>query len=260
MQISADQVQRFNEVGYTTVDGFFEPNEIAAMRLEVDKWVLNELPRDVSTDPQKRQNFQLIPLHERSALFRALPFGPKVVETVGALIGHPLVKILDQMFLKPAKVGMGTHWHTDNAYFHLTDPMAGVAMWIAIDDANVANGTLKVIPGAFRKIFAHTKDVDSDHHIRAQIEEAGAVSCELEAGGVAFFCFGTPHATGDNTSAKPRAGVGIHFVNEDKAEGYVSTRWQQIRISGNDASEGQREYGSRVDFEAEVNRVLDAPH
>lgn len=49
-------------------------------------------------------------------------------------------------------------------------------------------------------------------------------------------------------------------MNEDKAEGYVSTRWQQIRISGNDASEGQREYGSRVDFEAEVNRVLDAQH
>ena len=86
------------------------------------------------------------------------------------------------------------------------------------------------------------------------------MSCELEAGGDAFFCFGTPHAIGDNTSAKPRAGVGIHFVNEDKAEGYVSTRWQQIRISGNDASEGQREYGSRVDFVAEVNRVLEAQH
>ena len=98
MQISADQVQRFKEVGYTTVDGFFEPNEIAAMRVEIDKWVLNGLPRDVSTNPQKRQNFQLIPLHERSTLFRALPFVPKVVETVGALIGHPLVKILDQMF------------------------------------------------------------------------------------------------------------------------------------------------------------------
>ena len=256
MQVSADQVQQFTELGYTTVDGFFEPNEVAAIRREIDRWLLSGLPRDVSTDPEKRQNLQLIPLHERSTLFRALPFAPKVIESVAALIGHPIMKILDQMFVKPATLGMGTHWHTDNAYFHLTNPMAGVAMWIAVDDATVENGTLRVIPGAFRETFPHTPDVDSNHHIRTQIDETRALNLELEAGGVAFFCFGTPHATGDNSSASARAGVGVHFVNVDKAEGHTSARWQQIRVSGNEATSGQREYGYRVDFEIEVARAL----
>ena len=256
MKVSANQVQQFVEFGYTTVNGFFEPNEVAAMRKEVERWRLSGLLRDVSTDPEKRQNLQLIPLHARSTLFRALPFAPKVIESVGALIGHPLMKILDQMFLKPAKLGMGTHWHTDNAYFHLTNPMAGVAMWIAVDDATFENGTLRIVPGAFREMFPHTRDVDSDHHIRTEIDETQALDCELDAGGVAFFCFGTPHATGDNVSVNERAAVGIHFVNVSKAEGHASERWQQIRISGAGASGGQDEYGTRVDFEMEVERVL----
>ena len=256
MKVSADQLQQFTELGYTTVNGFFEPDEVAAMRKQVDHWRLNGLLRDVSTDPEKRQNLQLIPLHVRSALFRALPFAPKVIESVGALIGHPLMKILDQMFLKPASLGMGTRWHTDNGYFQLTDPMAGVAMWIAVDDATFENGTLRIVPRAFREMFPHTRDVDSDHHIRTEIDETQALDCELDAGDVAFFCFGTPHATGDNLSDSARSAVGIHFVNVDKAEGHTSERWQQIRISGTEATGGQEEYGTRVDFEKEVERIL----
>ena len=42
-----------------------------------------------------------------------------------------------------------------------------------------------------------------------------AVHCEVPAGGVVFFCFGTPHATGANPSEHDRTGVGVHFVNGD---------------------------------------------
>ena len=258
MLVIADQVQQFKEVVYTIVDGFFEPREVAAMRMEMDRWMASEMPQDVSTDPATRQNLQLIPLHDRSKLFRALPFAPKVIDGVGALIGHPLVKILDQMFLKPAQSGMGTSWHTDNAYFHLSDPMAGLAMWIAVDDAKPENGTLKVIPGRFQEKFPHTRDPDSNHHIRTQIDETRAVHCELEAGSIVFFCFGTPHASGDNTSGDARAGVGIQFINRAKVEVRASQHWQQIQISGAGASAGQNEYGSRVEFAKEVARVLES--
>ena len=192
MLVIADQVQQFKEVVYTTVGGFFEPREVAAMRMEIDRWMASEMPQDVSTGPATRQNLQLIPLHDRSKLFRALPFAPKVIDGVGALIGHPLVKILDQMFLKPAQSGMGTSWHTDNAYFHLSDPMAGLAMWIAVDDAKPENGTLKVIPGRFQEKFPHTRDPDSNHHIRTQIDETRAVHrapCTVNWKQAALFSF-----------------------------------------------------------------------
>ncbi len=86
-------------------------------------------------------------------------------------------------------------------------------MWISLDDATEANGTLKIIPGVFRERFKHFRDPDSDHHIRMEANERDAVHCEMNAGGVVFFCYGTPHATGPNPTENDRTGIGIHFLN-----------------------------------------------
>ena len=255
MKLTNDRVSQFKTSGYTTVPGFFAPDELAALRAEADHWVAEAILRDVSTR-QGKQNLQLIPLYRRSRLYRAVVFEPKVVDAVKTLIGDPVVKILDQVFVKPPGTGMGTHWHTDNAYFGLSDPMRGVAMWIALHDATAANGTLKVVPDVFREVFAHVRDPASDHHIRTTLDEAAAVHCELEAGGVVFFCFGTPHATGDNTTHRLRAGVGVHFVNFDHApqDMIEGSRWEQVFLTGDRATGGESEYGERIagTFRAEM--------
>lgn len=256
LDMTPEQVSQYKETGYTTVPGFFASGEVTALKAEVDRWVAQGLPRDVSI-PDAKRNLQLIPLWPHSRLFRALPFHPKVQTAVSALLGDPVVKILDQMFYKPPRTGMGTSWHTDNAYFHLAEPLRGCAMWIAIDDATRENGTLKVVPGVFDREFPHERDPDSDHHIRTYIAEGGerAVHCELEAGGVVFFCFGTPHATGANPTGSGRAGVGLHFVNFDYANEDMrrQRRWQHVFLTGDDATSGEREYGERISFDAELH-------
>ena len=189
MSLRQAQVDQFLTEGYTTVPHFFNKEEITALQIEAARWIDAGMFRDVSTNPEVRQNYQLIPLYPRSSLIKALPFAPKVIDAVGNLIGHPVIKILDQSFYKPPHSGMGTSWHTDNAYFKLRNPLRGTAMWIAIHDGNVANGTLKVVPGAFNEDLPHSRDPASDHHIHTQLDESRAVHCELEAGGVVFFLF-----------------------------------------------------------------------
>src|SRR5207244_2247556 len=81
--------------------------------------------------------------------------------------------------------------------------------------APVANGTMRVVSGVFNQQFEHTRDPDSDHHIRCYPDESQATLVELPAGGVLFFCYGTPHATGANTTDHERAGVALHFINAD---------------------------------------------
>ena len=253
--MTPDHVSRYKDAGYTIVPGFFAPPEAAALKREVDHWVTEGLPRDVSI-PATKRNLQLIPLWPHSRLFRALPFHPKVVQAVSALLGDPVVKILDQMFYKPAGDGMGTNWHTDNAYFRIPEPIRGCAMWIAIDDARKENGTLKVIPGLHHREHPHARDPDSDHHIRTHVDESTAVHCELASGGVAFFCFGTPHATGPNPTQRGRAGVGIHFVNLHHVSETIRAghRWQHVHVTGERATRGEEEYGEVVSFEAELER------
>lgn len=268
MELTPQQVSQFCKEGYVTVAQFWDADEVAALQAELERLRRDGKLRNVATDgdgkthSQTVENLQLCPMSPHSGLFRALPFAPKVVEAVSRLIGDPVALHLDQVFLKPARHGAGTNWHQDNAYFRIDDPLKGTAMWTAVHDASVANGTLRVIPGSFRKLLEHTRDPMSDHHIRCYPDESAAVPLELPAGGVAFFAYGTAHATGPNMTDRDRAGAAFHFLNAAAAPpGYFDSGWSNVPhplLSGSSASDGAMEYGVRIagTWDEEVARAL----
>lgn len=273
MSLSADQVRVFKEQGYVAVEGFFTPREARAMQLEVERFKRTGLVRNVATEmkgyamvhSQTKKNLQLCPMYDKSDLFKALPFDPRVVAAIRQLIGDPVRLHLDQVFLKPAKEGSGTNWHQDNAYFKLDNPMHGTAMWIAVHDATVANGTMEVIPNAFLEKLDHPRDPDSDHHVRCYPDESKAIPVELKAGGVLFFCYGTPHCTRGNKTDKDRAGAAFHFLRTDANNGQYLKSWSLARpgcphLTGELASDGVQEYGKRMTgaFDKEVEAILEA--
>jgi phytanoyl-CoA hydroxylase len=264
--MTAEQVRHFREHGYVAVPTFFDARETAAIRAEVERLQREGYLRNVATDgdgkttSQTTHNLQLCPMYRQSPLFRALPFAEKVVGAVRDLLGDPLILHLDQVFLKPGGTGMGTNWHQDNAYFGIRDPLMGTAMWIAVHDATLANGTLRVVPDVFRTAFKHGRDPYSDHHIRCYPPEEQAIHLELPAGGVAFFCYGTPHATGPNTTDHERAGAAFHFLRADYAKDDLIAPDRDYRpyLTGPQATGGLCEYGERVagTWESEVAKAV----
>lgn len=257
---------RFQEEGYLAVPAFFTAQETQALRAEVERLTREGFLRNVATagdgktPSNSQRNLQLCPMYRHSRLFRALPFHPNVISAVTQLLGEPVLLHLDQVFLKPPGDGMGTNWHQDNAYFKIADPLMGTAMWIAVHNATVANGTLHVIPRAFRETLPHNRDPFSDHHIRCYPDESQAVPVELEAGGVVFFCYGTPHCTLANQTDRERAGVAYHFLRSDFAAADLKTEDRDYRpqLTGPDATGGRAEYGEVVagTWEQEVERTL----
>ena len=249
-----EQVDHFRSHGYVVVEDFFTPVEVAAMWAEIERFERESLVRNVSTDgdgqtqSESKANLQLCPMSPHSKLFRALPFEPKVLEAVTGLIGSPFVLHLDQVFLKPPRHGAGTGWHQDNGYFKIDDPLKGTAMWIAIHDGTMANGTLQVIPDAFREGMEHGRDLNSNHHIHCEVDEARAVACEIKAGGVVFFCYGTPHCTKANTTDHPRAGAAYHFLHADhfREPAIKEGAFPHPILTGPNASDGTAEHGERI--------------
>lgn len=254
MGLSAGQVERFLAEGYVALPRFFDKREAAALQAEVERLVEVGALRNVATDGDGKtpsgslRNLQLCPMYRHSSLFRALPFEPKVVEAVRALIGDPVMLHLDQVFLKPGGDGMGTNWHQDNAYFKIRDPLKGTAMWIAVHDATIENGTLHVIPHSFQEQYDHGRDPYSDHHIRCYPPEEEAVPIELPAGGVVFFCYGTAHCTRANRTDRARAGVAYHFLRTDYSSPELVAPDRDYRpyLTGPLASGGRQEYGTVV--------------
>ncbi len=271
MIFTDDQRARFRTEGYLAVPNFWTPTEVTAMRKELERLKEQGLLRNVATQgdgktaSQTKANLQLCPMYPHSTFFRAMPFAPKVAEAVASLLGNvgdPMVLHLDQVFLKPAKHGAGTNWHQDNAYFQIPDPLQGTALWTAVHDATIANGTLRVIPRAFGTALPHERDGDSDHHVRCFPDESLAVPLEIGAGGALFFAYGTPHATGANTTESERAGVALHFIHADQggvARGGFEPGKRPI-LTGENATGGEAEYGERIagTWDAQVERVLSA--
>ena len=266
MRLTPAQLAHFREHGYVLVPGFFDARETAALRAEVERLVAAGKLRNVATEGDGKTrstalvNLQLCPMYQHSRLYRAVPFVPKVAAAISDLIGDPYILHLDQVFLKPGGHGMGTNWHQDNAYFKISDPSKGTAMWIAAHDATVANGTMHIIPGSFRTAYEHSRDPYSDHHIRCYPPEEQAVACELPAGGVVFFNYGTAHCTRANTTERERAGLAFHFLRADFAtrELLSPDRTYRPYVTGRLATGGLREYGEIVagSWEHELKAAL----
>lgn len=264
MSLGSAQLARFRSDGICTVPDFFTPQEVAAMLAELERFKREGLLRNVATAGDGAttsttvHNLQICPIQTKSRFYRALPFHPKIVATVGALIGDPFVFYLDQIFLKPGRTGAGTDWHQDNAYFKIADPARGVGMWTALHAATVANGTMHVIPGSHLEAFAHDRDPNSDHHIHMQADDARAVPIELPAGGVLFFNFGIAHCTKPNRTDRERAGLALHFLHADHIPGMTTWPPATPLLSGPDADGGTAIYGEdfRGQWPAEVDRVL----
>lgn len=260
--LSTAQVTQFQSEGYTHDPHFFTAREVDALVAELERFKQEGLGRNVATDgdgethSDTKINYQIIPLNDKSTLMRALPYHPKVVSAIGQLIGDPVTRQLDQIFLKPGRTGAGTDWHVDNAYFKISDPTKGVAMWIALHDATLANGTLHVIPRSFLETYEHERDLSSDHHIHMEADEERAVALEIPAGGAIFFNYGTAHATKANNTDHERAGLAFHFLNADFIAD--ADRWKHVHITGPDASGGVNEYGTEVagTWDEEVKRLV----
>ena len=216
--LSPAEVEQWHEHGYVFVRHFWDQAVVAAMQAEASRLVEIGLVRNVATlddgmtHSDERVNLQLDPVIVHSVFFRMLAFHPAVKAAVGALVGSPFLLEEDQLFWKPARHGVGTSWHTDNSYFKISDPLGGTAMWTAIHDATAENGTLQVVVDGFREHWEHWRDPGSDHHIRTEVADREVATAELDAGGVAFFCYGTPHSTGDNATGRPRAAVAYHYT------------------------------------------------
>lgn len=260
------QVEQFRQDGYVVVPDFWTAREVAAMQAALEQLKRDGLLRNVATEgdgvthSQTKANLQLCPLHDKSDFFRAMPFAPQVVAAVRQLIGDPVLLHLDQVFLKPGRHGAGTNWHQDNAYFKISDPLKGTALWTAVHDATLANGTLRIIPGSFREAYAHTRDPDSDHHIRCYPPAAHAIPVELPAGGAIFFAYGVAHCTGANNTDKERAGLALHFINADVSQEALGgfPVGKRPYLSGPQASGGLNEYGVQVGgtWDAQVARLV----
>jgi phytanoyl-CoA hydroxylase len=165
---------------------------------------------------------------------RAHPFLQELAESdarlsalVGDLLGEPPVLFQDMALIKPPGVGSEKPWHQEAAYFDVLPLSAVVGVWIALDDATVANGCVHVMPGSqqrgpLRHWLGPVSVPDGQGGFRASTHrdcqvltdrrgDAASVPVELRAGGVLLFASLLLHCSPPNGSGSRRRALQFHY-------------------------------------------------
>jgi phytanoyl-CoA hydroxylase len=173
-----------------------------------------------------REVWQIVNIWQASDLFSRLAHDPNIVEASARLTGgRELYMWHDQIQYKPAMTGGANWWHQDSIYWpvHLVKD-AQITAWIALDDADVENGCMWMVPGSHQwgnqTEYLHARrqelglrrfhDLACDHQGRA----VKPVACPVRRGHVHFHHPLTWHGSPANESGRPRRAIALHYMDE----------------------------------------------
>ena len=117
------------------------------------------------------------------------------------------------MIDKPPQHGHETPWHQDEAFWEEHLGYHACAVWLALDDVDVANGCMQFIPGSHTQGIAAHRHLYDDPMVSAlvidDVDPAAAVPVPLRAGGATFHTQRTMHHTGPNRTDRRRRAYAI---------------------------------------------------
>jgi ectoine hydroxylase-related dioxygenase (phytanoyl-CoA dioxygenase family) len=142
--------------------------------------------------------------------FRALAEHPHVVEILKPVMPQGVMFLSDKIVYKSADKKFPTPWHIDCFYWRNTRPKLSV--WIPLDDATAANGTLTVVPGSHKKDWHMVKIAVQRGDFQYEINdstwgEGDIVTCAIKRGTAIVFSDRLVHGSTANTAGQDRYAI-----------------------------------------------------
>ncbi|QHT59722.1 phytanoyl-CoA dioxygenase family protein [Paenibacillus lycopersici] len=214
--IKPQDVDFYNEQGYLLVKGVFNKQEVEEMRTAVGAII--DRAAKVNRDHNAQWQGDFLPpeelkklvlkgfhdVHYHDASFLRALMHPNMAAVLSQLIGPNVQLHHSKMLVKPPENGAAFPMHQDAPYFpHEKHTM--LAASVHLDDANVENGCLHVMPGSHKEgMLPHV----GRHYLNAkEYPVSDGVPCIAEAGDVLFFNYLTIHGSPQNRSERNRRNV-----------------------------------------------------
>lgn len=194
-----EQVEQFRTDGYYVAPDVFSADECDRVVALLDK-VNFELPvGDAAAGPLSYRPM----VHLGSEELRAFAADPRWAEVVLPLLGPSARLYWEQAVAKPPQARTELPWHQDNGYAP-TDPEEYVTCWLALDDADVDNGCLWVLPGSHRQGTLRHRRVDGAPFRTGYDGGDDGVAVPVRRGSVLVFSSLLMHRSGPNTTDRYR--------------------------------------------------------
>ena len=238
-RLVASQIDRYHLDGYVVVPDLLNSDEVMSARAALTELVEEYAALTIEQRTQTRMWLQFEPgfapdgevsdagelelkvrkfmwfCERKSGLKSFVQPGHAVHDTVTQLIGENPIMFQDMALIKPPHIGSEKPWHQDNAYFSVAPLKSVCGVWIALDDATVANGCMHVLPGWHQRgglRHYHGRDCEV---APGRIDAAMAVPVPVSAGSAMLFYGMLPHQTPPNASPYRRRALQFHFRAAD---------------------------------------------
>lgn len=224
--LSPEQIAEFKSQGYLRGSKVLDDDQVERLRHEVER-VIAERERTDVRQPVLCHNFthdeanpvwQIVNIWEASEPFKELISHPTICEEMAQLTGADALRIWhDQIQYKPAARGGVNMWHQDAPLWPIIAPMTEVTAWVALDDVDVDNGCMSMVPGShlWGDHMDHLrtwKDFERDVPASFEGHAVSVRRCPVRKGEVHFHHALTWHGSHANTSGRPRRAIALHFM------------------------------------------------
>ena len=226
--LSEAQIQQFKANGYLNGGRVLDDETVEVLRSEIMR-VIADRDNAATVQPLLLRNlsgnddapvWQIVNIWEASEPFHKLLAQPEIVTMIAQLASAAELRIWhDQIQYKPARIGGVNMWHQDSPYWPILTPMTEqITAWVALDDVNVDNGCMSMVPGSYHWgnniDFLHTLKSYDDMPAEFQGHALQTVSCPVKKGEVHFHHALTWHGSHANTSGRPRRAIALHYMTD----------------------------------------------
>lgn len=223
-RLSDEELRSYHEQGYLLYGRSLTDAGLERMR---DECMAAWRAEKGEFDPNKTwlQNALLINIHHRSEAVRRYYFAGPMVDVAEHLIGPNIKAATSQLTFKMRGNTKAFGWHQDNGYGHL-EPYTAISCLTALDDADVENGCLWIIPGSHKQGQIEVGEAGSaaakkaGAEIALQVDERGAMPVPMKAGECLFFSGWTLHKSEGNKSDRDRRILFMRYADADAVEVY----------------------------------------
>lgn len=249
--LNQEQISFYIENGYLCLTDYLSSKIIKELIQELEKLSEREyLGKTLSNSKKKENNNDINRIlaihkpHSISQIIRQLMRYPSIVGVVSQIAGAHLpfwkgnIKCVDSMaFIKPP--GFPGHaWHQDECFIPTRDRSL-VGVWIAVDNSNLNNGCLWIIPGSHRSGYLypmknhHSNEYDV-HQISYGFDTKLAMPLEANSGTIIFFNGYLLHQSLKNQSDCCRRAIVLHYMSsESLLPWYKTTHGEYVAMADN---------------------------
>lgn len=232
--LTRQQIDHYNTKGYIFPLDVFSADEIAGYRAYFD----DLLPKALAAG---WNSYEITNWHKYCAGVWDLVTHSRILDYVQDLLGETLILRHSHFFAKLPGDGKRVSWHQDASYWPLSVSKVASA-WLALDDADVANGAMRVIPGSHLNAqVAFAKSSEEEQNVLNQTvhnpEQYGdpPVTIELKAGQMSLHSDWVLHGSEPNNSNRRRCGLALRFLSAD-VRAYNGWNVHSIVCRGTDPS------------------------